>query len=124
MRRHPRRAIVDPTAPRAWATDDRTGFIGNHKDLKWQHDWRGNQLVNLRILTYEPDNPQRQLGTIIIPPDPPPIYNARPEGYPVDENPVSTRYTMDGNVRIIISSLPPYRQRIVVGGAADTPHTP
>ena len=85
MRRHPRRAQVDPTAPRAWATDDRTGFIGNHKDLKWQYDWRGNQLTNLRILTFDPDEPQRQLGTLLIPPDPPPLYNARPEAYFIDE---------------------------------------
>lgn len=32
------------------------------------------------------DKPQRQLGTIILSPDPLPILNARPEQYPADEN--------------------------------------
>lgn len=31
------------------------------------------------------DKPQRQLGTIILPPDPEPLMNALPEPYPVDE---------------------------------------
>ena len=31
------------------------------------------------------DEPQRQLGTIILPPDPVSIPNARPEPYPIDE---------------------------------------
>src|SRR5260370_22553299 len=85
MRRHPRRARVDPTNPQAWATDDRTGFVGNHRDLKWQFEWRGNRLENTRILVFEPDEPQRQLGVIILPPDPPSIINARPEQYAIDE---------------------------------------
>lgn len=87
MRPHPRRAATDPSSPRAWATDDRSGFVGNHENLCWQFDWAGTGLVNKRILVYadELDVPQRQLGTIILPPDPPSIMNARVEGYAIDE---------------------------------------
>lgn len=115
MRIHPRRAQVDPSNPQAWATDDRTGFVGNHKDLKWQFDWRGNGLQNLRILTYDPDQPQRQLGTIVLPPDPMPIMNARPENYAIDEVPVSTRYTLDGRIRVTLPAPVLASIRIISG---------
>ena len=104
MRQHPRRAETDPSSPRAWATCDRCGFITNHYKLSWQFDWAGTQLINKRILVCEGgclDEPQRQLGTIILPPDPMPIMNARPEQYAIDEEPVSVRYTADGSARII-----------------------
>lgn len=99
MRRHPRRASVDPTRPRAWGTDDRSGFVGNHEDMIWQYDWRGTQLVSKRILVYPDmlDVPQRQLGTIFLPPDPVSITNARPERYAIDEQ--TYRITMDGTQR-------------------------
>ena len=87
MRPHPRRARTNATAPEAWATDDKSGFVGNQKDLCWQYDWSGTQLINKRILCFRDqlDEPQRQLGTIILPPDPVSIPNARPEIYPIDE---------------------------------------
>lgn len=87
MRRHPKHARTNPNRPAAWATSDRSGFIGNQKDMQWQHQWSGTQLINLNILVYpwEYDEPQRQLGTIILPPDPVAIRNARPEQYYVDE---------------------------------------
>lgn len=114
MRPHPRRARTDPTAPEAWATDDRSGFVGNHKDLRWQYEWAGLKLINKRILVYEDelDQPQRQLGTIVLPPDPLPIMNARPENYAIDEQPVSCRSTMDGRVRVT-HYLPYPQERIV-----------
>src|SRR5215472_6812977 len=87
MRPHPRRASVNPRSPRGWGTCDRSGFITNHEKLAWQFDWRGAQLVNLKILVAPDmlDKPQRQLGTIILPPDPEPILNARPEPYTMEE---------------------------------------
>jgi hypothetical protein len=87
MRPHPRRARTNATAPEAWATDDKSGFVGNQRDLCWQYDWAGTQLINKRILCFRDqlDEPQRQLGTIILPPDPVSIPNARPEPYPIDE---------------------------------------
>lgn len=87
MRPHPRRARTNATDPEAWGTCDRSGFIGNQRDLVWQFDWQGTQLVNKRFLVVPDmwDEPQRQLGTIILPPDPVSIPNARPEVYPIDE---------------------------------------
>jgi hypothetical protein len=45
------------------------------------------QMQNLQLLVCEycEDEPQRQLGTIILPPDPVAVLNARPENYPIDE---------------------------------------
>jgi len=86
-RPHPRGASTDRSAPRAWATCDRCGFIYNHYKLSWQYDWAGPQLINKRFLVCPRclDVPQENLRTIVIPPDPPPIYNARPEPYSIDE---------------------------------------
>jgi hypothetical protein len=77
------RAKVDSTSPRAFAICDRCGFLYNHQNLHWQYDFRGRSLANLRILVCEicEDNPQPQLKPRIIPPDPVPIQNARPERY-------------------------------------------
>lgn len=87
MRKNPRRAEVDSTNPRAWATSDRNGHIGNFHRMQWQHDWAGSSIINKHILVHEDelDEPQRQLGTLIIPPDPMPLTNARPEPYSIDE---------------------------------------
>lgn len=87
MRPHPRRARTNATSPEAWGSSDRNGMVNNQRDLMWQYDWSGTQLINKRILVSrdEYDEPQRQLGTIILPPDPVSIPNARPEPYPIDE---------------------------------------
>lgn len=87
MRPHPRRARTNPTAPEAWGTCDRSGFVANQRNLQWQFQWAGTELINLRVLVApdQLDIPQRQLGTIILPPDPVSIQNARPEPYNIDE---------------------------------------
>ena len=71
--------------------------------MQWQFQWAGNKLVNTRVLVAPDmlDTPQRQLGTIFLPPDPTPVMNARPEQYNIDEWPVSTRYTTDGRIRVV-----------------------
>lgn len=87
MRPHPKRARTNPGSPCAWGTSDRNGMINNHKNLVWQWDWAGTSLINKKILVSpdELDVPQRQLGTIVLPPDPVPIQNARVEPYAIDE---------------------------------------
>lgn len=64
-------------------------MIGQHERMVWQYEWQGARLINTRVLVHpdELDVPQRQLGTIVVPPDPPPIMNARPEQYDIDETP-------------------------------------
>jgi hypothetical protein len=123
MRRHPRRTFVDPMRPKAWGTDDRSGFIGNHQDLCWQHEWAGQKLINLKILTFPDhlDKPQRQLGTIVLSPDPMPVMNARPEQYYIDEQPVSTRVTMDGRIRCVTYMPYPVERIVSVQGNIRNP---
>jgi len=78
-------------------------MIGQHNQMRWQHDWRGEKIVNLRVLVHEDelDIPQRQLGNLVLSADPPPIYNARPENYTIDEQ--TDRMTMNGIVRVDMS---------------------
>ena len=105
MRKHPRRAQVDPSYPQGWATSDRNGAVGNLVNMRWQHEWAGSKLINRKILVHEDelDIPQRQLGApALLGPDPPPLFNARPEQYSIDEYPVSTRTTMDGRIRVVM----------------------
>ena len=87
MRPHPRRARTNPIDPQAWGTCDRSGFIANQRNLQWQYEWAGTQLINKRVLVAPDmyDTPNRQLGTIILSPDPVSIMNARPEAYAIDE---------------------------------------
>lgn len=105
-RPHPRMTRTDPNGPHAWGTCDRCGFVGNLVDLQWQYDWRGRQLANLKILVCQPcyDTPQRQLGTIILPPDPVAVRNARPEPYAIDE--YWPRLLQNGGPRYLQGSSP------------------
>jgi hypothetical protein len=107
-RPHPRRARTDPSSPQGWGTCDKCGFVANLVDLQSQYDWRGTELLNLNILVCDDcfDNPQRQLGTIILPPDPPSLLNARPEPYPIDE-----RWP-----RLLQGGYPRYLQGVQPGG--------
>lgn len=89
---------VDPENPRAEGICDRCGFRWNLYRLTWQFDYQGtSQLQNTRLLVCENcyDKPQPQLAPYILPPDPPPVYNARPEPYVVDET--SWMTTEDGD---------------------------
>jgi hypothetical protein len=128
MRKHPRRTRVDPENPRGWATSDRNGMVGQYDKMQWQHDWRGNKVVNLRVLVHqdEIDLPQRQLGNLMLPADPPPIINARPEGLPVVEQNTQRRDSLGdvrfdsfGNYRIVGNA-----QADVAGSTRPVPSTP
>jgi len=80
-------------------------MIGQHNQMHFQHDWRGNKIVNLRVLVHadELDKPQRQLGNLILPADPQPIRNARVEQYPIDE--YWSRLTQQGQPRYLQRSV-------------------
>lgn len=77
------RAQVDPSNPVSFAICDGCGFLFNINQLTWQHEWAGPVLQNLRYLVCPTclDVPQTQLKTILIPPDPLPTLNARPQDY-------------------------------------------
>jgi hypothetical protein len=74
------------------------------RDLVNQEQWRGLKLMQtgIRVLPEYLDIPQRQLGTIILSPDPLPVANARPEQYPLDE--IWPRLTQQGQPRYLQNS--------------------
>ena len=77
------RARTNPSNPQAHAICDRCGFRHNHVDLRWQYDWRGASLANIRLLVCNTcyDNAQPQLRAIVIPADPMPISNPRTQDF-------------------------------------------
>lgn len=90
MRPHGK-ARVDKRSPRAHAICDRCGFRYAHADLSWDVQWIGPRLQNLRFLVCPTclDKPQEGLRTIVLPQDPVPIINARPENFVDAANPIS-----------------------------------
>ena len=82
MRPHGR-AKVSTRNPEAFGICDNCGFLYNFNELRWQMQWAGNKLVNLRQLVCRRCNdiPQTQLRAIIIPADPMPVMNPRPQNY-------------------------------------------
>jgi len=87
------RARTNARNPQAHAICDRCGFRYNWVDLKWQYDWRGASLQNLKFLVCDTcyDVPQEQLRAIVVPADPTPIMNARVQDFAVAET--NTRFT-------------------------------
>lgn len=82
------RAKTSATNPQAHAICDRCGFRYNHAELKWQYDWRGAMIQNIRILVCDTcyDTPQEQLRSIVVPADPTPIVNARVQDFAAAES--------------------------------------
>lgn len=79
------KARVSMRSPQAQAVCDRCYLNYSHSNLSWQMQWSGVKLQNLRILVCKTclDCPQPQLKTIVIPPDPLPVLNPRPENYDI-----------------------------------------
>lgn len=77
------RAVTNPENPRAFAVCDNCRFWYNHHRLKWQREWQGTQIINKGFLVCEAclDKPNPQLKARLMPPDPVPIANPRPETY-------------------------------------------
>ena len=78
MRPHGK-AKVSTRNPEAFAICDSCQFLYNHSELRWQFQWAGNKLVNLRQLVCRRCNdiPQTQLRAIVLPADPMPVLNPR-----------------------------------------------
>lgn len=83
---------VDSSSPSAAALCDRCGRQFNLRSLTWQYEWAGEKLYNTRALVCTQgdclDVPQEQLRTIILPPDPPPLPNARVPYFDYEEQTV------------------------------------
>lgn len=96
MRPHGK-AKVDRSNPRAWAVCDDCGFLYNRKDLAWQFQWAGAKTQNTNFLKCPKclDELQEQLRVIVLPADPVPIANPRPEQYVAANNPITS---LGGNI--------------------------
>jgi hypothetical protein len=77
------RAKISSRNPTAAGVCDGCGFIVQHSDLRFQMQWSGNKLVNLKQLVCRrcQDIPQTQLRAIVLPADPMPILNPRVQNY-------------------------------------------
>jgi hypothetical protein len=100
------RAKISSTSPQAAAICDRCGFVYNHVNLRWQFDWRGTSLQNIRLLVCDTcyDEPQQQLRAIVVPADPVPIVNPRIEPFVTDET--NTRATSGQNTVDPTTNIP------------------
>jgi hypothetical protein len=91
MRPHGKYARVDPQNPENFAQCDRCGFWRNGSELVAQMQWSGTRLFNTGTLVCEDrclDVPNEQLRTIILPPDPPSVLNARVPNFAYEEQTV------------------------------------
>lgn len=82
------RARTNPRAPSAFGVCDRCGIWYNLKDLVWQNEWRGNELVNIRLRVCTVtclDVPFQLNRPLLLPPDPPPVDQPRTEPFAIDE---------------------------------------
>ena len=99
MRPHGKYARVNPQNPSAFAQCDRCSFWRNRNDLVYQYQWSGTNLYNIQLLVCKErcyDIPQEQLRTIILPPDPPPVLNARVPNFAYEEQtPRVTQYGLN-----------------------------
>ena len=77
------RARVSARNPQALGICQRCEFTYNLVDLRPVVQWAGVKLQTYDILVCRTcfDRPNEQLRTIIIPPDPMPVFNPRPERY-------------------------------------------
>ena len=82
------RARTSVRDPRAFSVCDRCGFWYNHHTLQFQHEWAGASLVSRQKLVCRSclDTPQQQLRAIILPADPVPIWQPRPEDFVTAES--------------------------------------
>ena len=104
------RARTSATNPQAFAVCDRCGLWYNHVNLRWQYDWRGTSLQNLRLLVCSTcyDEPQQQLRAIVVPADPVPIMNPRIQDFVTAET--NNRFTSGQNTVDPVTGIP------VIGG--------
>ena len=104
------RAKVSATNPQAAGICDRCGFVYNLVNLRWQYDWRGTSLQNIKLLVCNPcyDEPQQQLRAIVVPADPVPVANPRIQDFVTAET--NNRFTSGGDTVDPTTNIP------VIGG--------
>jgi len=76
-------AITNPRMPRAFGVCDRCSRWFNLVRLRYQHEWQGTKIINTRkrVCADCMDRLQPQLKARLMPPDPVPVYDPRPENF-------------------------------------------
>lgn len=83
----PKYASKDPHQG-PWTTCDRCGFIWSGTSMRFQYDYMGGptpQYLGVLVCPRCEDDLMYQRKLLILPPDPEPFRNTRPEPYEVDE---------------------------------------
>jgi hypothetical protein len=88
MRPHGKHFVLDPQYPLHSALCQRCGDLYRRCDLIAQRQWAGRQLIDtgFRVCPRCLDVPNAQDMTLILPPDPPPIFDALPIAFPLEED--------------------------------------
>ncbi len=91
MRPHGR-AHADRRNPSAWGICDSCGFLFDKSDLQYQYIWAGTRTVNTTSLRCDKclDELQEQLRVIVLPADPTPVDDPRPEQSQINNNPYTS----------------------------------
>jgi hypothetical protein len=107
------RARTSARSPTAQAVCDRCGLWYSITDTVFQFDWRGTSLQNLWIRVCKRtclDTPQQQLRQIILPTDPVPVWQPRPENFIPDE--VDSNQPIGVPTGLDINAVMPYNGAI------------
>jgi len=82
------RAQVDPNHPEAFGVCDRCGFWWNLNRLRYQFEWRGSRLMNIRLRVCPQcwDTPFIFAKPIVYPPDPVPVSDPRVQNFQIANN--------------------------------------
>lgn len=81
------RAHTSARNPRAQGRCDRCSFWYQLDQLRFQMQWQGTTLINtqMRVCRTCYDTPQQQLRAIVLPADPVPVWQPRPESFDEEE---------------------------------------
>lgn len=82
------KAKLNPNAPSAWGRCDRCSFWYLLSELNYQMEWRGARLMNIRLRVCPKctDRPYIFNRPLILPPDPVPKADPRPENFQIADN--------------------------------------
>lgn len=98
------RARASLTNPRAWGSCDRCSFWYLRDELQWQFEWNARQLYNTRLLVCDIcyDKPFLHHIAIVVPPDPVPVMNPRPDLYQLMQD--GPTNLMDQNQEVLLDT--------------------
>jgi hypothetical protein len=98
------RAKVSISNPRSFGSCDRCSFWYQRDELRWQFEWNARTLYNTRLLVCDIcyDKPFEHFQAIVVPPDPVPIMNPRPDLYQFAQD--GRTNLMDQNQEVLLDT--------------------